>query len=167
MTSVVKKFGHFASNLVVVNIRPWALLLIGLCLSSLARAQTVSATEKDAPRFASGNPAEGIEDVALSLAIVLLLIFILAWLVKRFVPGAGRISTSHMKVLSTLPLGGKERLMLVDVAGTQMVLGVSVAGIQCLHVFPEPIVLSAVNTHGAEMSFAKLLQNFKANREKT
>lgn len=144
------------------------IFLSGFGLSSQLRAQTVSdASEKNVSAFASGNPAAGIEDVAFSLAIVLVLIFALAWLVKRFAPGAGRVGAKHMQVLSTLPLGSKERLMLVDVAGTQMVLGVSGEGVACLHVFAEPVVNLADKNAPSDNSFGKILQGFTANREKS
>lgn len=140
----------------------------GLGLSSLLRAQTVSDTESTtaAGSYQASNPAAGIEEVAFSLAIVLVLIFVLAWLVKRFAPGAARMGSRDMQVLSTLALGGKERIMLVDVAGTQMVLGVSPAGIECLHVFPEPVIEKQQSAGSSDVHFAKLLQSFKADRDK-
>ncbi len=143
-------------------------ILLGFGLSSQLRAQTVSdAQEKNVAAFSSGNPAAGIEDVAFSLAIVLVLIFVLAWLVKRFAPGAGRVGAKHMQVLSSLPLGSKERLMLVDVAGTQMVLGVAGDSITCLHVFAEPVISLADGSAASDNSFGKILQSFTANREKS
>lgn len=142
-------------------------LVLGFMLSSQLRAQPVSEAKQSEPvGFSSGNPATGIEDVAFSLAIVLVLIFVLAWLVKRFAPGGGRIGSRHMRVLSTLPLGSKERLMLVDAAGTQMVIGVSPAGIECLHVFDEAVIdIGEAKAVGSDVNFAKILQGFKAKRE--
>lgn len=142
--------------------------VVGFGLSSHLRAQAVSdESEKKGVGFASGNPAAGIEDVAISLAVVLILIFVLAWLVKRFAPGAGRMGAKHMRVLSSLPVGSKERLMLVDVAGTQMVLGVSSEGISCLHVFPEPVISPEKAGASPDQSFSKILQGFTGNREKS
>ena len=138
-----------------------------LSLSSLLRAQTVSeATQHSAPAYMSGSAATSVEEIAFSLALVLVLIFFLAWVVKRFAPGAGRMGSRYMTVLASIPLGGKERLMLVDVAGTQMVLGVSSAGVECLHVFPEPVVTQSRGSGNTEASFGKILQHFKADREK-
>lgn len=143
-------------------------IVFGLCLSSPVRAQTVSeASEKQAASsFQAGTATTGIEDVAFSLAIVLILIFALAWLVKRFAPGVGKMGNKHITVLSTMTLGNKERLMLVDVAGTQMVLGVSSSGIECLHVFPEAPIGLPNGTASSDVHFGKILQGFKANREK-
>lgn len=142
-------------------------IALGLGLSSQVRAQTVSeGSQKSASNYQAGSATTGIEDVAFSLAIVLVLIFALAWLVKRFAPGAGRMGAKHMTVLSAMTLGNKERLMLVDVAGTQMVLGVSAAGIECLHVFSEPVITPLSPQNSVDMSFGKILQSFKADREK-
>lgn len=69
-----------------------------------------------------------------------------------------------MKVLSTLPLGGKERIMLVDVAGTQMVLGVSASGVNCLHVFAEPVIVNEENGFSSQQGFQAILQGFIANK---
>lgn len=149
--------------------RPWQLLcclavIWGFGLSSPVRAQAVSADSEKTAQAYQPSVATDIEQVAISLAVVLLLIFILAWLVKRFAPGAARMGNRDMRVLSVLTLGGKERLMLVDVAGQQMVLGVSAAGIQCLHVFEEP-PLKAAQTEEAGSQFSKILQSFQANRD--
>lgn len=144
------------------------LFLVGLPLSSPLRAQTVSdSSQKEVPAFSGVNPASGIEEVAFSLAIVLALIFLLAWLLKRFTPGAVRVGNKHMQVLSTLSLGGKERLMLVDVAGTQMVLGVSSDGVSCLHVFPAPVVCKGERSVANAQNFGKILQSFVGSKDKS
>ncbi|OOV88568.1 flagellar biosynthetic protein FliO [Oceanospirillum linum] len=168
-------------NKFIAEWKVYAFLLVGILgfgLSSQLRAQTVSDTGKalnsaestvsgseKTVGYSTGSPASGIEDVALSLAIVLILIFVLAWLVKRFAPGAGRVGSKHMQVLSTLPLEGKERLVLVDIAGTQMVLGISSERVECLHVFPDAVIKLSADT-GENASFANILQGFKTGREK-
>lgn len=167
MDSVLLNLKRYAQNMWHQSVGS-LIVLLGFGLSSQLRAQTVSeAQEKKVSAFASGNPTTGIEDVAFSLAIVLVLIFALAWLVKRFAPGAARGSTKHMQVLSTLPLGSKERLMLVDVAGTQMVLGVSAEGINCLHVFSEPVIVTVESSSVSDRRFGKILQGFVGNREES
>ncbi|OPX56804.1 flagellar protein FliO/FliZ [Oceanospirillum multiglobuliferum] len=137
--------------------------LISLGLSSLVRAQTASESLKASTVPSAGLPSSSIEDIAISLAVVLLVIILLAWLAKRFVPNLTVVDRKAMKVLAVLPLGGKERILLVDVAGVQMVLGVSISGVNCLHVFSEP-VLRATPEPDTER-FRSLLQSFKNNRE--
>jgi flagellar protein FliO/FliZ len=73
------------------------------------------------------------------LTLIILLIYGLSWFVKRFAQG-GFMQNPSMKVVSTLPMGTRERLMLVDVGGKQLLLGVTATQINTLHVFDEPVV---------------------------
>lgn len=75
------------------------------------------------------------------LVLIIVLIYGLSWFVKRFSQG-GFMHNPTMKIVSALPLGTRERLMLVDVGGKQILLGVSATQINTLHVFDEPIVNS-------------------------
>ena len=110
-----------------------------------------------------GLISQNLESVSISLAIVLLFIFILAWLVRKATPSGFGGAKGQMKVLSVLPLGGKERIMLVDVAGTQMVLGISTAGVNCLHVFADPVI-SIGPVSSQQRGFQAVLQGFIANK---
>ena len=56
--------------------------------------------------------------------MVLGLIFALAWVAKRFNLAPG-VATSNMKVISTLSIGPKEKLLLVEVENQRMLLGVT------------------------------------------
>lgn len=152
-------------------------ILILIFLSSHLRAQevsesSVSLTSKSAVVATPSAPvksadggliSQNLESVSVSLAIVLLVIFLLAWLVRRASPSGFGGAKGQMKVLSVLPLGGKERIMLVDVVGTQMVLGISAAGVNCLHVFAEP-VMPAGPASSQQQGFQAVLQGFIANK---
>lgn len=89
---------------------------------------------------ASGAAGTGdIWQVTLALAVVVLAILALAWLLKRLQRGA--ISGSaHLKVVASLPVGPRERVLLVDVAGTQVLLGVTAQQITALHHFGGQVV---------------------------
>lgn len=73
------------------------------------------------------------------LILILGLIYGLSWFVKRFSQGAF-MQNPTMKILSAMPLGTRERLLLVDVGGKQLLLGVTATHINTLHVFDEPVV---------------------------
>ncbi|HWV16690.1 MAG TPA: flagellar biosynthetic protein FliO [Cellvibrio sp.] len=79
------------------------------------------------------------------LLLILGLIYGLSWFVKRFSQG-GFMQNSTIKMLSSMPLGTRERLLLVDVGGTQILLGVTAAQINTLHVFAEPVLTAEKNT---------------------
>lgn len=73
------------------------------------------------------------------LLFVIALIYGCAWLMRRFnaatVPGAGA-----MRVLGSLAVGAKERVVLVQVGETQMLLGVAPGSVTTLQVFSQPVV---------------------------
>lgn len=75
------------------------------------------------------------------LILILGLIYGLSWFVKRFSQG-GFMQNPTMKIVSAMPLGTRERVMLVDVGGKQLLLGVTATQINTLHVFDEPVVAS-------------------------
>ncbi len=83
-----------------------------------------------------------IVNVGGGLAIVLLSVVVIAWLYGR-VQGLRGSSGQLINVVASQALGPKERLLIVDVAGQQLVLGVTAAGMRTLHVLESPVVESA------------------------
>lgn len=90
------------------------------------------------------------------LMLILVLIFGLSWFVKRFSQG-GFMQNSTIKMLSAMPLGTRERLMLVEVGGKHILLGVTAANINTLHVFDEPVVSSEKNNTASSDFSQKLM----------
>ncbi|WP_286805528.1 MULTISPECIES: flagellar biosynthetic protein FliO [unclassified Marinimicrobium] len=86
-----------------------------------------------------GSAATQLISVLFSLLLIIALIFALAWLLRRFGQGAFT-NSSAMKVVATLPLGTRERLLVVEVGGQQLLLGVTAQQIRTLHVFEEPVI---------------------------
>jgi flagellar protein FliO/FliZ len=88
------------------------------------------------------NPGSGraaLLQTTIGLIVVIAIIYALAWLAKRTNLGAlGR--DKGLKVLVVLPLGTREKAVLVDIAGTQMLLGVAPGRVSTLHIFPRPVV---------------------------
>lgn len=99
----------------------------------------------------SPGTAGHVLNVVLALCFITLLIIALAWFVRRF--GSGVVgSNGQMHILMTLPLGTRERLLLVDVAGQHLLLGVTANNINCLHVFPEPVSIPAAGAGQSEFA---------------
>jgi flagellar protein FliO/FliZ len=76
-------------------------------------------------------PTVGMADlsgVLLSLVLVVGFIFAAAWVVRRMPLGLGR-SNGPLKVLAALPLGPRERLVLVEARGEEILIAVSPAGV--------------------------------------
>jgi flagellar protein FliO/FliZ len=82
----------------------------------------------DAAFAAPGVALADLSSVILSLALVLAFIFGAAWLVRRAPFSIGR-ANGPLKVLAALPLGAKERLLLVEARGTELLIAVSPAGV--------------------------------------
>ena len=94
------------------------------------------------------------------LILILLLIVGLAFLIKKFNPTLGR-GNPLMRVLGTLPLGGKERLILVQAGDACLLLGVTAGQIQTLHVVNKDSLSGATEVLPAGITaggFAGILQ---------
>lgn len=100
-----------------------------------------------------------IFQVAIGLAIVLAAIFGASWFVKRF----GRfpsIPTSKLRVLASLSVGQRERIVLLQVGDEQLLLGVTSQAVQVLHKLDEPLPTAAPTQRKEPMwSFSRRLQD--------
>lgn len=79
--------------------------------------------------------------VVVSLVFIVGLILACAWLIRRMSGGVG-LNQKHIQVVSVMPLGTREKLMIVRAANDYLLLGVTPTGIQSLHRFDEPIDLT-------------------------
>ena len=112
-----------------------------------------SATEAVAigPGATNGVPlrAEGLLETAAGLLLVLVTILALAWAARRF----GRFSNAGkglVNVLGGISLGSRERVVIVQVEDTRLVLGVAPGRIETLYVLER--------AEDAQPSFAKALK---------
>ena len=83
----------------------------------------------------------GLGEVTLALLLVLGAVFALAWLLKRVRVFSSRAGAA-VEVLAQVPLGQKERAVLIKVGPSQILLGVAPGRVNTLHVLPEPLDLS-------------------------
>ncbi|ARS54070.1 flagellar biosynthetic protein FliO [Kushneria konosiri] len=89
------------------------------------------------PAFAQDNGLgiAGVGKTALGLALVLLLIWGLATIVKRFKPGH-RLQGQSLRVVASQSVGARERVVVVEVDDTWLVLGVTPGSVNRLHEMP-------------------------------
>lgn len=112
---------------------------------------------------ASPLNASGLFDVVMGLALVVGLIFLIAFLFKKF--GSSSVGMGGLiKVIAAMSLGGRDRIALISIGQKQMLLGISPGRIATLHVFEEgldEIMLSSEKDlkHGGQSDFASKLQN--------
>ncbi len=123
-------------------------------------AVTALAAESSAAvsRPLTGEPvgAGNYVQMVLGLVFVIGLIVGLAWFVRRmgnFQAGAA----GSLKLLGGLSLGQRERVVLLQVGETQLLLGVAPGRINTLHVLDTPIETNEGTE--ANASFAKRLQD--------
>lgn len=113
-------------------------------------------------RVADPLSLESVSQMLLGLLLVVCLIFLLAWVFRRanFVPG----QASGMRVIASLPLGARERAVLVQCGDKQLLLGVSSGSVQLLAQFDEPVIEpSAAGTSEFATKLAQLLQARKGD----
>lgn len=127
------------------------LLALLMLLPSVAwAAESAAAPRADLPDPLSWG---SLLQLGLGLGLVVGLILLLGWLVRR-VSGAAA-SGQGMQVLAALPLGPRERAVLVQVGREQLLLGVAPGRVSLLKHFDAPVVDSEA-ARGA--AFADRLQ---------
>ena len=98
--------------------------------------------------------------MTLALLVVLAAIFAVAWLVRR-VRGIGSRVGNAIDVLADVPLGPKERAVLLKVGTEQVLIGVAPGRVSALHVLREPVEITKARdpaTAPAAASFSALLK---------
>ncbi|WP_035853532.1 flagellar biosynthetic protein FliO [Deefgea rivuli] len=125
--------------------------LIGLPLSVLA-----AVGKADGPGFGQ------VFQVIFALLLVLGLIVGAAWLMRRFslVPGG---ANAQMRVVSAVMVGTRERVVIVEVRDTWLVLGVTSEQVNMLHTLDKP--MDAPVAPPAPPAFAEWLQKAMAKRK--
>ena len=133
----------------------WLFGCTALAMAVTAFAQTASpasghpfaAPQVSAP---SAPPSvTGLGQVTFALLIVLAAVFAVAWLVRRM-RGFGNRVGDAIDVLAEIPLGQKERAVLLKVGQAQILVGVAPGQVSTLHVLTEPIDLTKVPTGSAD-----------------
>lgn len=105
--------------------------------------------------------------MAFALLVILAIIFLAAWLVRRLGPAA-TTAGQHLKLIAAKAVGTRERVVIIEVDGTWLVLGVTNGGISKLHELPAaktpPAPLGPVGGTFASRFASALKQNLRGNR---
>lgn len=83
-----------------------------------------------------GVEVADLSNVVLSLGLVIAFVFGAAYVVRRTPFGSGVRRGDALKVIAALPLGPRERLLLVQARGEELVIAVSPAGVFNLRASP-------------------------------
>jgi len=109
-----------------------------LCHALLGVATLAQAADSAAPP-AVGAPVSllSLLQVLLALLVVLGAIGLFAWLMRRFVPGQAGAG-GLLRVVGGVMVGPKERLVVVEVGDTWLLLGVAASAVTLVHSMPKP-----------------------------
>src|SRR4030067_3514532 len=119
---MLRKFGHFA-----------AATLLATSGLAFAAEDTRPAYTPPPPAVSSGS----IVQIIFSLLLVLAAIVLVGWLLKRM-NVAQQGSGNLLKVLGGTSIGQRERIVLVEVKDTWLVIGVGPGQIRTLHTLNRP-----------------------------
>ncbi|MDB5933871.1 MAG: fliO [Massilia sp.] len=84
---------------------------------------------------ATGTAAGSLIQTILALSAVLGLLALLAWFMKRYGPKAAG-GSAHVRLVGALNLGGRERIMVVEVGDQWIVVGASPGRVNALATMP-------------------------------
>ncbi|KAF2410771.1 flagellar protein FliO/FliZ [Pseudomonas antarctica] len=136
-------------------------LFLALPLSALA-AEPIAQAAAAAPVVSSGIGGQ-LTQLVLGLLLVVGLIFVLAWLmrrVQRIGPGNGQV----IEMIGSRVLGPRDRLVLVQVGEEQILLGITPGRITPLHVLKSPVEVA--KTEAATPEFAQRLMELLGKDQK-
>lgn len=138
-------------------------------IAAILQAAPVWATaiEGARPSYTPPPPAvssSSIVQIIFSLFLVLVAIILVAWLLKRM-NMAQQGSGNLLKVVGGMAIGQRERIVLVEVKDTWLVIGICPGQIRTLHTLQKPedsvqnAEKSTPSSQPAENKFAKLLSS--------
>jgi flagellar protein FliO/FliZ len=108
----------------------------------------ISTAETIRPLYTPPPPAAvssgSLMQIIFSLILVLAAVAVVAWMMKRInMPQRG--AASLLKVLSGVAVGPRERVVLMEVNDTWLIVGVAPGQVRTLHTMPKGILPSGMN----------------------
>lgn len=102
-------------------------------------------------------PYDNALNVVVGLSLILGLLFVAAWLVRRF-QGVHGGDTRAIQVVSQLPMGVKERILLLRVGDENILVGCTPQSIRPLHSWQGPCPKVDENSAAGQGAFAAQIQ---------
>ena len=123
-----------------------------------ADVATTTTAQLGAPAHVPASPASAgsLGGAVFALVLVVGLILALSWLARRMPGLGGAAGAGHpsLRIVGALALGPRDRLVVVEVGETQLLLGVGAGGTRTLHTLDQPLPTEAKK---ATPAFAQLL----------
>lgn len=124
----------------------------GLWMLATAAAGAADATYPQAAVAPATYSFFGLLQVVLALLVVLGAIMAFAWFARRIGTGRGAAG-GLLKVVGAVMVGPKERLVVVEVGETWLVVGVGASSVNLVHSMPRPTKLEGAS----DPSFMRLV----------
>lgn len=105
---------------------------MAVALAALAASVPALAAEGPSAPQSAVSLAQ-LTQLVVGLGIVLVVVAGCAFVLRRL-PVIRSSRNSSLKIVEAVPLGTRDRLLLVDAAGTRLLIGVTTGSIACLHV---------------------------------
>ena len=113
-------------------------LMVGLLVALPVHAWAAEPVAQAAAAPVTGSVGGQLTQLVLGLLLVVGVIFVLAWLMRRVQnvgPGNGQV----IELIGSRALGPRDRLVLVQVGEEQILLGITPGRITPLHVLKTPV----------------------------
>lgn len=120
-----------------------ALVSSAIAISLGSGSGAAAASEPAARGFAAYGAGGYLEQLVGGLGFVVVAIFALAWLMRRFSGTSGAGIPRAIEILAVRSVGARERLMLVRVGEEQVLIGITPTGMRTLHRLEKPLDLPA------------------------
>jgi flagellar protein FliO/FliZ len=112
----------------------WTLLAcLAWCSAGLAADAPARRFAEPVATSAVPAPAAGLAQVTLSLVLVLGAIFAAAWVMRRLRGVTGQRASSAIVVVAEQTVGPRERVVLLQVGGERVLIGVAQGSVRALH----------------------------------
>ena len=111
-----------------------------------------------APAYTPGPSAGSLIQTIFALILVLGLLAALAWVMKRYGPNV-QAGAGGLRIVGALNLGGRERIMVVEIGDQWIVVGASPGRVNALATMPRQAGPATISGHTAPASsFAQWLK---------
>lgn len=131
-------------------------------LSLLLFVLPVQAAETT-PATSGGIGTASYVQASLALLLIVAVLFGTAWLARK-VSGGKIFGQGGMKVIGGVALGPRERLVLVEIGDTWLVIGLVPGQIRTLHRLPKGAPLPETSDHSGSAAFANWLKTVSERR---
>lgn len=101
--------------------------------------------------------AGSVLQVLLGLAVVLGMVFVAAWAIRRFNPNVAP-GSSVLRIVAGTAVGNRERVLLLEVNDTWLVIGVAPGRVSQIHSMPRPDKFQVGQAPAAPNGFAVWLK---------